>query len=63
MKITGKRDSLSSYMGTFCSFALITVVLMYTYLKADTLIQRKDVDVLSTVVDMHFDPDFVFDYS
>ena len=50
-------------MGTFCSFALITVVLMYTYLKADTLIQRKDVDVLSTVVDMHFDPDFVFDYS
>ena len=49
-------------MGSICSLILFTIVLMYTYLKADTLIKRKDVDILSTIKDTHFLPDYEFNF-
>ena len=48
-------------MGTFCSFLLVTVTIAYAYTKLDVLIYRKDVDVVSSVKNMHFDYSFVFE--
>ena len=51
-----------SYGGAICSIFLNIVVLLYAYQKVDVLINKKDVDVLSTVNDLHFSPDDVFSY-
>ena len=62
MKLDGSKDSLNSLMGTLCTLVLLVVLAMYTYLKGDTLIKRKDVDILSTVKDMHYSPEDEFSY-
>ena len=35
---------------------------MYTYLKADVLYNKKDVDILSTINDNFFTPDYELNY-
>ena len=45
------------------SLLLIGVVILFAYLKADVLINRKDVDVLSTINDNFYTPDDVIDFS
>lgn len=44
------------------SLLLLGVVILFTYLKADVLINRKDVDVLSTVNDNFYTPDDVINF-
>lgn len=44
-------------MGSCLSIIFTIVVLMYAYLKADVLISRRDVDVLSTVDLNKYTPD------
>ena len=36
-------------MGSLCSVLLLALVILYSYQKADILINKKDVDILSTV--------------
>ena len=47
-------------MGSMCSILLTALMLMYGYQKMDVLVSRKDVDVLSTVNDLHFTENDVF---
>ena len=61
----GNGESLRSICGSLLSFILIAVVLLFSYLKADVLWNKKDVDVLSTVNDNYFTPDtpgYIIDY-
>jgi len=49
-------------MGSLCSLALLVVVLVYSFVKGDVLLNSKDVNVLSTINDMYFTPDDQFTY-
>ena len=57
MRLDEGSDTLNSYMGSLWSLILFLLVVMYSYLKADVLINKKDVDVLSTINDRFFTPD------
>ena len=48
MKLGSGNDDLKSIAGSLCSIILTVVVLMFAYLKADVLINKKDVDIMST---------------
>ena len=41
---------------------LCLIVLSYAYQKADVLKNKKDVDILSTISDSQFDPDYLFNF-
>ena len=41
-------------MGSFLTIIVTLIVLTYAYLKADVLISRRDVDILSTVDEKKF---------
>jgi len=62
MKLDQGKDDVKSMVGSLCSIILLIVVAGYVYLKTDVLISKKDVDILSTVNDLHFTPDDVFNY-
>ena len=49
-------------MGSFLSIIMSVVVLLYAYLKADVLISRRAVDIMSTVDLNKFTPEDVFSY-
>ena len=49
MKIDEGEDSLRSYMGSICSIIIMVLIVMYSYQKADVLISKKDVDILSVI--------------
>ena len=50
-------DQVRTIMGTFCSLFLLLITLAYAYQKLDVLLQKKDVDVLSTTKDMFWTDD------
>ena len=62
MKIDFGENGKPSFVGGICSFILMIVIGLYTYLKADVLMHKKDVDILSTINDRTFTPDDVFNY-
>ena len=64
MKLDGKSGtkSLPSCTGTLCSLFLLIILINYTILKVDVLLQKKDVDILSTINLNFFTQDDVFDY-
>ena len=45
------------------SLLLTLVVFAYAYQKADVLVTKKDVDILSTTNENSFDPDYIFSYN
>ena len=49
-------------MGSMLSLALLAVVAVYAFFKADILINAKDVSVLSTINDMYYGPEDEFNY-
>ena len=49
MRIDSGNTDLKSYMGAFMSLFVLAILQLFTYLKAETLILKKDVDILSTV--------------
>ena len=57
MKLDASSDDVRTYTGSLCSLLLAFIVLMYTYLKFDVLINKKDVDILSTINDNFYTPD------
>ena len=62
MKLDNGDDVVRSVMGSICSILVLAVVVLYMYQKTDVLISKKDVDVLSTINDSHFNPDYIFGY-
>ena len=63
MRLTDADESLKSFMGSACSLLLLSVTLIYAYFKFEVLLHKKDVNILSAVKDLHYDDDFIFDYS
>ena len=63
MRLTDDDGSLKSYLGSACSLFLLVLTLIYAYFKFEVLLQKSDANILSTVNDLHFTDDFVFDYS
>ena len=61
MKIDDAQDSKNSFFGGVFSITLTFVILIFVYLKSDVLLNKKDVDILSTINDNTFSADFVFD--
>ena len=57
------KQVLKSMIGSICTLIIFVIVLGYMYLKIDVLISKKDIDILSTVEEFHYDADYVFDYS
>ena len=62
MKLDEGKTHIQSYCGALLSLILTFTILVYSYQKADVLIAKKDVDILSTINDGAFDSDFIFDY-
>ena len=60
MELGKGKKSVDSYLGSFCTFCIIAVVLSYSFQKADIFLNKKDIDLLETMHDMAFDPDHVF---
>lgn len=54
MKLDDRESSSRSWFGAFCSLIIFILVVTFTYIKFDTLMTRKDVDILSTISDYHF---------
>ena len=42
---------MKSIIGTVCTVQLYMVILVYSYLKIDVLMNRKDLDVLATTLE------------
>ena len=63
MKLESDSDSIKTVFGSLCSIILLMVTLFYAYLKLDVLMEKKDVNVLSTVKDLYFDNNDKFHYS
>lgn len=62
MKLDDGEGSVSTYSGALCSIFIVTLVLLYSYLKTDVLVNRKDVDVLSTIKDFEFEDTEIFSH-
>ena len=63
MRLTDSEGSLKSYVGSVCSILLIFVTLWYANFKFEVLLHKKDVNILSTIKDLHYNEDFIFDSS
>jgi len=57
----GEQD-IKSLMGSLCSIILMALTILYSIQKADVLISKKDVDILSTINDDTYTSDDVFAY-
>lgn len=50
----GGEKEARTWFGAVCSLFILSLVVVFTYIKVETLIGRKDVDILSTIKDYHF---------
>ena len=62
MKIDAGQEATTSCVGGILSLILFGVIIIFALQKADILINKKDVDILSTVNDKYFDADHVFNH-
>ena len=62
MGLESGRGSIRTCMGTFFTLIVSTLVVSYALQKTDILINKKDFDIFSTVVEHSFDSDFVFSH-
>ena len=63
MQIHGDADELPSIIGLFFTFVFGAVMLGYTILKFEILVNRTEADMMSTVREAYYDSDFVIDAS
>ena len=63
MSLEDGKDQVNSYMGSICTLFLFMLICMYGYQKMDVLVAKKDVDMLSAVLDYYYDEDFTFNYN
>ena len=47
-------------MGAITSFILLVAIDIYMYYKFDIMLEKKDVDILSAVLEDHFQADYEF---
>ena len=62
MKLEGGSHIVQSYAGSLCTILILCISGLYAVQKLFVLIEKKDVDVLSTTLDSFYDENFVFSY-
>ena len=62
MSLDKGRDEVNSYTGSICSFLVFFLICIYGTLKIDVLIAKKDVDMLSAILDYYYDEGYIFNY-
>ena len=62
MKLEGGTHVVQSYAGSLCSILFICITLLYAVQKMVVLVEKKDIDVLSTTLDSFYDEHYVFSY-
>ena len=62
MKLEDESHVLHSYAGSLCTLLMFCVTILYALQKFIVLVERKDVDVLSTTLDSFFDEHHIFNY-
>ena len=60
MNLDKGQSTLPSKTGTVNSFLLLIFLIVYTYYKFDIMLEKKDVDILSAVLEDHFQADYQF---
>ena len=62
MKLDKENEVLNSSFGSVLTIIAYLAVLMYTYLKIDVWIQKKDIDIMATNLIDHLADDYIFGY-
>ena len=57
MKIDADETQVKSGMGTCCSLLLLLITGVYAYQKLVVFIDKKDVSIMLSTVDLHFTDD------
>ena len=55
------KSSLPSKLGSFCSFLLLICLIAYAGYKASVLERKQSVDILTAVIEDHYDSSYVFE--
>ena len=63
MKLDDGEEYLTSFSGAILSVLSFISMMLYLYLKSDVLLNKKDVDILSTVNRLFFDDDERFTFN
>ena len=61
MKLDGESNEVRTFMGSLCSIVLLLVVLAYAYQKVDVYINKRDVDIMTSVQRKFYGDEYVFD--
>ena len=61
MKIDKSNDVLKTQFGSLLTILVYVIVIAYTYIKIDVLIEKKDVDIMSTTMIDSISTDFIAD--
>ena len=60
MRLGEGKVALPSRIGALCSVLLLAIVAVYTLIKFEVLIYKKNVDIFTAVAENYFDDDYVF---
>ena len=55
-----EKFMMQTYLGSIGSIVIMMLTFLYAYQKADVIIKKKDVDILSTTRDLYWSPDKQF---
>ena len=59
MKLDKENSILNSSFGSVLTILVYLTIAIYSYLKADVWLNKKDIDIMSSTMIDHFDSDFV----
>ena len=62
MKLDKENSVLNSSVGSVLTIIAYLAVFMYTYLKIDVWIQKKDIDIMATKLIDHLAYDYIFSH-
>ena len=62
MRLKDDDSEVRTVMGSICSIIVLAVTAFYAYLKMVVLIEKKDVDILSTVKELYYTDHDYFRY-
>lgn len=63
MKLDRDRDVLQTFMGSTCTILIAIITILYAYQKTDVWLGKKDVDIMSSVIESHFNDSYVFSHA
>ena len=62
MKLDKDNSVLNNSVGSVLTIIAYLGVIMYTYLKIDVWIQKKDIDIMATKLIDHLGEDYIFSH-